>query len=112
MDQIPINNLFEDVPNQLPSELFQEITHGKRFRLERIVSDGNHTTRDQWLDQPETEWVALLNGAARIEFEESDVEIELKPGDYLTIPAHARHRVLWTSEIEKTVWLAIHFDRS
>ena len=34
---------------------------------------------------------------------------ELKPGDYVHIPAHARHRVAWTDAAQPTVWLAVHY---
>lgn len=111
MDTIPIDNLFENMPSQLASEWFQEIVRGKRFFLQRIVSENHHTNHELWYDQPETEWVAVLSGGACIEFEQSGQSVELKPGDHLTIPAHARHRILWTSRNEKTVWLAIHFEQ-
>ena len=105
-----MENLFENIPDSLPAELFEEIASGKSFRLKRIVSDGHKSNEGHWYDQVESEWVTLLRGSARIEFEESGDVIDLKPGDYLTIPAHARHRVLWTSATEKTVWLAIYFE--
>jgi len=35
--------------------------------------------------------------------------VEMKPGDWLHIPAHKRHRVVWTSPEEKTVWLAMFY---
>ena len=31
-------------------------------------------------------------------------------GDYLYLPAHARHRVSWTDPQQDTVWLAVHID--
>ena len=34
--------------------------------------------------------------------------VEMGPGDYVTIPAHKRHRVEWTTPEEPTVWLAVH----
>jgi cupin 2 domain-containing protein len=50
----------------------------------------------------------LLTGGAGLRFDrETDVR-ELRPGDYLHIPAHARHRVEWTHPSEPTVWLAVH----
>jgi cupin 2 domain-containing protein len=44
-----------------------------------------------------------------VEFEGESQPRELKPGDYLLIPAHCRHRVAWTSSDEPSVWLAVHF---
>jgi cupin 2 domain-containing protein len=36
--------------------------------------------------------------------------VAMKPGDYLDIPAHRRHRVEWTDPAQPTVWLAIHYQ--
>jgi cupin 2 domain-containing protein len=33
----------------------------------------------------------------------------LKPGDYLNLPAHRKHKVVWTDPDEKTIWLALHY---
>jgi len=35
--------------------------------------------------------------------------VELEPGDWLDIKAHARHRVEWTDPEQDTVWLAAHY---
>lgn len=45
-------------------------------------------------------------------FEGSSEAIFLMPGDYVTIPAHRRHRVEWTDQAEETIWLAVHYDLS
>ncbi len=52
-------------------------------------------------------FVVVLQGAARLRFD--DGEIELKPGSFLDIPAHKRHRVEWTTPDEPTIWLAIYY---
>jgi cupin 2 domain-containing protein len=62
-----------------------------------------------WYDQPQAEFVVLIAGEAHVEFEGESLPRELKPGDYLLIPAHCRHRVAWTSSDEPSVWLAVHF---
>ena len=49
----------------------------------------------------------VLKGAARLQFE--DGPVEMKPGDFINIPAHNRHRVEWTTPDEPTVWLAVHY---
>ena len=49
----------------------------------------------------------VLQGAARLQFE--DRVVELLTGDYVNIPAHTRHRVEWTSPDEPTVWLAVFY---
>ena len=50
----------------------------------------------------------LLTGGAGLRFDGETKVRELKPGDYLHIPAHVRHRVEWTHPSEPTVWLAVH----
>jgi cupin 2 domain-containing protein len=51
----------------------------------------------------------IVERAARIRFEDETADLELGPGDDLTIPAHKRHRVEWTAPDQRTVCLAIHF---
>ena len=57
--------------------------------------------------QEQNEWVVLLSGAARLRFEGED-PIEMRPGAYVNIPAHQKHRVEWTDLNVPTIWLAIH----
>ena len=102
-------NLFDDIPADLPEELVETLASGKSFRIERIVSAGHASKPGFWYDQTQHEWVVLLSGAARIEFDDEKKSVDLAPGDYLSIPAGCRHRVGWTSLEETTVWLAIHF---
>jgi cupin 2 domain-containing protein len=42
--------------------------------------------------------VIVLKGAARLRFE--DGTVEMRPGDFVNIPAHAKHRVEWTTPDE------------
>jgi cupin 2 domain-containing protein len=35
--------------------------------------------------------------------------VELKPGSYLNIPAHVKHRLSRTNPTLRTVWLAVHY---
>jgi cupin 2 domain-containing protein len=99
-------NLFADIPKQLPDELFTTLVQAGNVRIERIVSLGHASPPGFWFDQDQHEWVVLLAGAARLRVE--DQEIELKPGCFVHILAHVRHRVEWTAPDEPTVWLAIH----
>lgn len=102
-------NLFDDIPDELPEELFTTLLSAPGLRVERIVSTGQQSPPGFWYDQSEDEWVVVLQGAAAIEFE-GDVEpVRLAPGDWLNIPAHCRHRVAWTALGSRTVWLAIHY---
>lgn len=82
----------------------------KHFRFERIVSMGHVTPAGEWYDQPWDEWVVLLRGRAHLLLEQGNEAIDMRPGDYVLIPAHCRHRVTWTDPGEPSVWLALHFD--
>jgi cupin 2 domain-containing protein len=99
-------NLFAAIPSDLPEELIETLVESGVVRVERIVSAGHASPMGFWYDQPQHEWVVVLRGAARIQFE--DERVELRPGDWINIPAHRRHRVEWTTPDEPTVWLAVH----
>jgi cupin 2 domain-containing protein len=100
-------NLFADVPNHLPEEVVQLLVTRSQVRFERIVSHGQSSPEGFWYDQPQHEFVVLLQGAARLRFE--DELLELTPGSCVDIPAHRRHRVEWTAPDQATIWLAIHY---
>lgn len=101
-------NLFSGIPGRLDAEAFQPLWRTDAFRLERIVSDGQATPAGDWYDQEWDEWVVLLSGAAGLRVEGETAVRELRPGDWVLLPAHVRHRVEWTAPDEKTVWLALH----
>lgn len=105
---IELRNLFAAIPETLPEELIETLAGTGTVRLERIVSHGHASPEGFWYDQPQREWVLLLRGAARLQIEGQPV-IEMRPGDSLDIPAHARHRVEWTTPHEPTIWLAVHY---
>jgi cupin 2 domain-containing protein len=100
-------NLFAGLPHHIPEELVTTLVAAGSVRVEWIVSTGHTSPSGYWYDQPQSEWVVLLTGAARVRFD--DGEVELRPGDHLTIPAHRRHRVEWTAQDGPTVWLAVHY---
>ena len=102
-------NLFDDLPRQADEELFTELLRRKGVRIERIVSTGQSTPADKPYNQKYDEWVLLVSGSARL-WIEGEGERELRPGDYVLIPAHRPHRVAWTAKGEPTVWLAVHFS--
>jgi cupin 2 domain-containing protein len=105
-----MKNLFEDIPEKMPEEIFETLVETKSFRLERIISDGQLTPEDEWYDEDENEWVILLKGSAALLLEGDKAPVILKPGDYLNLPAHRKHKVLWADADEKTIWLAIHYE--
>lgn len=102
-----ITNLFTDVPANLPDELLATLLEANNLRIERIVSHGHASPEGFWYDQDENEWVILLKGAARLRF--NDNVMELKPGDFVNIPAHKKHRVEWATPNEPTIWLAVFY---
>ena len=102
-------NIFSDVPQQLPNEIFQNIVNTKTCTIERIISKGQRSPEDFWYDQEQNEWVILLAGRAALRFEETGGLVELRPGDYVNIPAHRKHRVEWTDGDEVTIWLAVYY---
>lgn len=103
-----MSNVFASIASDLPEELFETILQTSHLRMDRIVSKGHASPEDFWYDQEENEWVLLLKGAARLRFE-GEEPIELKPGDYVNIPAHKRHRVEWTEPNQETIWLAVFY---
>ncbi|MDQ7017056.1 MAG: hypothetical protein Q9N68_11840, partial [Gammaproteobacteria bacterium] len=89
-------NLFANIPAQLPEELFTTLLETANFKLERIVSQGQSTAEDEWYDQDQDEWVLLLQGSAELQFIEPTQSVALNVGDWLHIPAHRKHRVCRT----------------
>ena len=106
-DSVSVQNVFSDLPQSLPTEIVQTLIQAAGIRIERILSQGQASALDFWYDQPQHEWVIVLQGAARLQFE--DGLIDMKPGDFINIPAHKKHRVAWTTPDEPTVWLAVFY---
>jgi cupin 2 domain-containing protein len=104
-----MKNLFADIPLGLPNELVETLLKADNLRIERIVSNGQESPAGFWYDQTQHEWIVVLKGAARLRFEGEDEPAQMKPGDWINIPAHKRHRVEWTATDEPTVWLAVHY---
>jgi len=101
-------NIFDSIPSNSVEEIFTSLVKNEKVRIERIVSYGQTTAAGQWYDQPEDEWVLLIQGEARIEFENNRIE-NLTAGDHINIVAHQKHRVSWTKEDSETIWLAVHY---
>lgn len=93
-------------------ELVETLYQGRGVRIERIVSTGQVTPEGQWYDQDGDEWALVVAGAARLLIEGEERERELAAGDWLLLPAHCRHRVIWTETNPPTVWLAIHLAQA
>ena len=102
-------NLFAALPAHLDAEQITALVANENLRIERIVSSGQASPPGFWYDQASAEWVLLVSGSAGLLFEGEAEPRTLRPGDYLLIPAHRRHRVAWTDAEQPTVWLAVHF---
>ncbi len=104
-----MDNIFSHIANHLDQEIVTNLLQKNNLRIERIVSHGQIAPLDgSWYDQAENEWVLLLEGEARLAFE-NQAEITLHKGDFLEIPAHQKHRVTWTTPKQATLWLAIFY---
>jgi len=77
------------------------------FRLMRLHSCSACSAPGFWYDQAEAEWVCLMQGSARLQFEDEDGERELNRGDSLMIAPHRRHRLVATDGGAGTIWLAL-----
>ncbi len=107
-----MKNLFDDLDPHAAEEDFRVLLKQPGWTLERIVSTGQSTTKEDWYDQAQHEWVVLLSGHAQLLFKDPAETFNMMPGDWLNIPAHRRHRVEATSTQEPSVWLALHYDAS
>ncbi len=103
-----INNIYSDIPRGIPEEQAVELLERGGIRIERIVSNGQASPPGFWYEQPQAEWVLLLQGAAQLRFEDEAAPRTLQPGDFIEIAPRRRHRVESTHPQQPTVWLAVH----
>lgn len=97
-------NLFAGIPAPATGESFETLLHHRNLVIERIASSA--TPEPHFYDQPQDEWVLLVQGQATLELAGED--LTLGPGDHVFIPAHTPHRVLATSAEPPCLWLAVH----
>ena len=103
-------NLLTPLPCAHHAEISEAMVTGRGLRLERIVSLGQVSPEGAWYDQDEAEWVMVRTGGARLAIAGEVEERTLGPGDAVFLPAHSRHRVVWTDPDRPTVWLALFVD--
>ena len=103
-----MNNIFQNLPIDLTNEVFEPLLTSETVKVERIISLGHTTPVTEWYEQPQSEWVIVLQGEAVLAFEQGE-PIRLKLGDYVNISPHQKHRVDWTDPQQLTIWLAIHY---
>lgn len=100
-------NLFK-IPEKLPErEIFDTLIPDKGILVERIVSSGQASDAGFWYEQERDELVFLLQGQAKLAWENGR-RLKMEKGDWILIPSRERHRVEWTSVSPPCIWLAIH----
>ncbi|CAK6695952.1 Nif11 domain/cupin domain-containing protein [Synechococcus sp. BA-124 BA4] len=106
------DNLLDSPCPPAGEERMDVLLEGPGLRLERIHSCAHSTALGRWYDQPETEWVLLLRGSARLRFEDEAEARDLAIGDSLLITPRRRHRVVATDPDPGTLWLALFWTSS
>lgn len=101
-------NIFDLPQFSLTHELTTVLAENKNVRIERIIGSVSTGQVSDWYDQEESEFVILLEGDAKIEFE-NDRIVGLSRGDTLLIKPHEKHRVCYTSNEPICVWLCVFF---
>lgn len=102
-----MNNLFEIPYIPENAEISEALLPDKGILIEKIVSAGQASPPGFWYDQDRDEWVVLLQGLARLEWEDGRMK-DMEPGDWIFIPSHEKHRVDWVSDEKECIWLAVH----
>jgi cupin 2 domain-containing protein len=100
-------NLLESACPEPGQERITVLLQGPGWRLEQIHSCQARCSEGHWYDQPESEWVLVLRGSARLQFADEAEARDLCVGDSLLIAPHRRHRVLATDPPPGTLWLAL-----
>lgn len=101
-----VQSIFAELAECSTDEHFLTLIDRPAVKIERIVSRSHSDPSGFWYDQDEDEWVIVLRGNATLEFAGGEL-VQMKPGDYLTIPRRVKHRVEHTDS--ETIWLAVHF---
>jgi cupin 2 domain-containing protein len=98
-------NIYDLPPLPLSDELTEILAEARNVRIERIVSAGQVS---EWYDQAGAEFVVLLQGGAKIEYEGGNV-VALEKGSTLLIEPHERHRVSFTTSDPPCIWLCVFY---
>ena len=101
-------NIYAVTSDRSDKEKFEKLLKTNEVTIERIISAGHRSPESGWYDQENNEWVLVLKGIATLAFEDQD-SFDLNEGDYINIPSHTKHKVIWTDPDRETIWLAIHY---
>lgn len=108
---LKVMNLLANLPASQSAESFEPLAQGPGVLIERIVSRGQRSAEGFWYEQPQAEWVMVVQGEAILRWESGE-STRMMPGDYVNIPAFCRHRVEWTDPDRETIWLAVHYPEA
>ncbi|NLL28402.1 MAG: cupin domain-containing protein [Bacteroidales bacterium] len=107
MGSFLLENIFDSKNWDKVDEYYKTILSKPCFRVEKILSSGHTSPKEQeWFYQEENELVILVDGTAIIEFEDGKT-IKMKKGDVLEIRKNEKHKVTYTSSKPECVWVAI-----
>ena len=104
-----IVNFFDNIPTSSDKEIFQTIVENNIVKIERIISYGQTTEKENWYNQTEDEFVLVLEGEAKIQYDDQSI-YHLKKGESLYINAHQKHQVIYTAN--PTIWLAVFITKN
>ena len=98
--ELKTGNLFKPV-SRSEQEFINELLSCKSesLRIEHIISQGHISPENFYYDQSENEFVAVLQGRAKLEFDNANI-LEFKPGkplEYITVTAANRCRFAGSS---------------
>ena len=104
------SNLLASACPPAGEERVEPLIEGPGWRLERIHSCQASSPEGFWYDQSESEWVMVLRGSAKLQFQDEAEPRDLCAGDSLLITPHRRHRVVTTDPDPGTLWLALSWS--
>ena len=102
-------NLLTGLSAVVGTEEHARLHQGLSWHLDLIHSNGFASAEEEWFDQDTHEWVAVLRGSARLQFQDQTDALDLSAGDHLYLAPHRLHRVLRTDPDPGTLWLALHW---
>ena len=105
---VTAGHIFDALPREVDTELFDILVDNNNVKIERIASNGHSSPDSGWYVQDRNEWVIVLQGEATIALEDGHT-VSLIAGSHLNIPAHTKHKVIWTKDKTETVWIAVHY---
>ena len=108
MDKNKVFNFLDNISKDSNDEIFETVISNDKVKIERIISYGQTTPKDYWYDQDEDEFVLILKGSAKIQYDDGTI-YTLNINDSLYIPVHQKHQVIYTSN--PTIWIA-HFIKT